>query len=365
MTRISMIAPAMFVFLLPLLSAAGPTCSQLYAPDGRLWIGTLGQANPRFAPQWSADGAHIVFTYRERGDDGSTYLARSDGSSVRRISEGEGEYDVDYSPDISPDGSSIVYATSRHLTEGDYYTWGGVTRNFEIETSGLNGSDRRRLTENGDLDTSPLWSPDGMRLAFTLTEVEYPPGPGAQSVRRTVLYTVGADGTELTRLVASQDEYVDSIVGTSAWSPDGQELAFLRADLPAELSEGRAAVKLYAIAPDGSGLREVSDPGWEFFLGREVASSLSWSPDGKSILFSLAERRNRLRGTTYLVNAEQTGNSGRYTITTSTPTRSLHELTGWAVEQGIELQELSVSRPSLEDLFIELANPQAKDGEEA
>ena len=65
------------------------------------------------------------------------------------------------------------------------------------------------------------------------------------------------------------------------------------------------------------------------------------------------------------LGAEQTGNSGRYTITTSTPTRSLHQLTGWAVEQGIELQELSVPRPSLEDLFIELANPQAKDGEEA
>ena len=65
------------------------------------------------------------------------------------------------------------------------------------------------------------------------------------------------------------------------------------------------------------------------------------------------------------LGAEQAGNSGRYTITTSTPTRSLHQLTGWAVEQGIELQELSVSRPSLEDLFIELANPQAKDGEEA
>ena len=65
------------------------------------------------------------------------------------------------------------------------------------------------------------------------------------------------------------------------------------------------------------------------------------------------------------LGAEQAGNSGRYTITTGTPTRSLHQLTGWAVEQGIELQELSVSRPSLEDLFIELANPQAKDGEEA
>ena len=126
MTRATWTIPALFVFLLPLSSAAGPTCSQFYAPDGRLWIGTLAQANPRFAPQWSADGAHIVFIYRERGDDGSTYLARSDGSSVRRISEGEGGYDVDYSPDISPDGSSIVYATARHLTEGDYGTWGGA-----------------------------------------------------------------------------------------------------------------------------------------------------------------------------------------------------------------------------------------------
>ena len=187
-----------------------------------------------------------------------------------------------------------------------------------IHVMGSDGSNVRRIAafRNRDFEASQYisdlfhgltWSPDGTRLAFTLTEVEALPGPGAQSARRTVLYTVGADGTELTRLVASQDEHVDSIVGPPAWSPDGQELAFLRADLPAELSEGRAAVKLYAIAPDGSGLREVSDPGWEFFLGREVASSLSWSPDGKSILFSLAERRNQLRGTIYVVHGDGSG----------------------------------------------------------
>ena len=46
---------------------------------------------------------------------------------------------------------------------------------------------------------------------------------------------------------------------------------------------------------------------------------------------------------------------GRYTITTDSPTSSLHRLTGWAVEQGIELEELSVSRPSLEDVFLKLS----------
>ncbi len=46
---------------------------------------------------------------------------------------------------------------------------------------------------------------------------------------------------------------------------------------------------------------------------------------------------------------------GLYTITTDSPTRSLHQLTGWAVERGIELEELSVSRPSLEDVFLKLS----------
>ena len=45
---------------------------------------------------------------------------------------------------------------------------------------------------------------------------------------------------------------------------------------------------------------------------------------------------------------------------TFTPTSTLHRLTGWAVEQGLELEEMSVSRPSLEDLFVQLAeSPEA------
>ena len=61
---------------------------------------------------------------------------------------------------------------------------------------------------------------------------------------------------------------------------------------------------------------------------------------------------------------ESTVDYGRYTITTNTPTRSLHELTGWAVECGIELRELALSRPSLEDLFMELASSPDLDGKE-
>ena len=35
-------------------------------------------------------------------------------------------------------------------------------------------------------------------------------------------------------------------------------------------------------------------------------------------------------------------------------TRTLHALTGWAIEHGVELEGLTVSRPSLEDVYLEL-----------
>jgi ABC-2 type transport system ATP-binding protein len=42
-------------------------------------------------------------------------------------------------------------------------------------------------------------------------------------------------------------------------------------------------------------------------------------------------------------------------FTTSTPTADVNALTGWALERGVELDGLRVSRPSLEDVFLSLA----------
>jgi len=46
--------------------------------------------------------------------------------------------------------------------------------------------------------------------------------------------------------------------------------------------------------------------------------------------------------------------SGMALIETPTPTRSLRDLTTWAVAQGLELPNLEVMRPSLEDVYLEL-----------
>ena len=45
---------------------------------------------------------------------------------------------------------------------------------------------------------------------------------------------------------------------------------------------------------------------------------------------------------------------GRALIATSTPTRTVNELTSWAVSRGLELPNLEVVRPTLEDVYLEL-----------
>jgi ABC-2 type transport system ATP-binding protein len=48
---------------------------------------------------------------------------------------------------------------------------------------------------------------------------------------------------------------------------------------------------------------------------------------------------------------------GRVEFTTSTPTSAVHAVTGWAMAKGVELTGLVVTRPSLEDVFLQLAGP--------
>jgi ABC-2 type transport system ATP-binding protein len=56
-----------------------------------------------------------------------------------------------------------------------------------------------------------------------------------------------------------------------------------------------------------------------------------------------------------LVSAE------RVEFTTSAPTSAVHAVTGWAMARGIELTGLVVTRPSLEDVFLQLAeHPRAE-----
>ncbi len=51
--------------------------------------------------------------------------------------------------------------------------------------------------------------------------------------------------------------------------------------------------------------------------------------------------------------------NGLVEVRTETPTSTLHELTGWAMAGGFELDGLEVTRPTLEDVYLELTGGEA------
>jgi len=52
--------------------------------------------------------------------------------------------------------------------------------------------------------------------------------------------------------------------------------------------------------------------------------------------------------------AAETAPDGVSTFATSDLTRSLHTLTAWAIDNGVEIERLEIVRPSLEDAYLEL-----------
>ncbi len=60
------------------------------------------------------------------------------------------------------------------------------------------------------------------------------------------------------------------------------------------------------------------------------------------------------------------GPEGLVTVAVSEPTRALHELTTWALDRGLILDQLTVEPPSLEDVYLRLtgAGSAARGGEE-
>lgn len=259
-----------------------------------------GDFGGRTPPQWTPDGAKIVFSHR-----GSIYTVDPDGTQLRHIHGWANEEDEWYAaPSISPDGSRIAYL-KRHR---DWWFWEDY--HWEIATSAIDGSNERVLTdldEDALMIDSPSWSPDGRnivfrsrgtiymmsengsdtypiftdRLSIGLYHTAFPPSwsPDGQSIGfMTVVY----DTTDEKRVVA----YMTGVDGSNpkelgglvmpVWSPDGARIAlagqgdrdFVRLD------------RLYTVSPNGSDQYEIATlPG----LGIST-NPISWSPDGSKIL---------------------------------------------------------------------------------
>jgi TolB protein len=252
---------------------------------------------------FSPDGRWLTFqSTRDGRSCDQQYVMRTDGSGLRRISDGTGKTTCGY---FIEGGRRLIYA-STHAADtacpprpdpSRGYVWG--LDPFDIYTSNPDGSDRRRLTNYGVYTAEATLSPDGKTLVFTSLK------DGDLD-----LYTMNVDGSSIRRLTTTPGYDGGAFFSPDgkqivyrAWHPTGDSLQAYRGLLAQRLVRPNR-MELFVMNADGSNQRQITNLGGANFAP-------FFTRDGKRIIFSSNYRNPRGPGARnfelYLVNLDGSG----------------------------------------------------------
>ena len=195
-------------------------------------------------------------------------------------------------PQISPDGKSIVVAVSRPNLEQD-------RSDRELVSIDIATGAQRILTYDRKGVGSPRWSPSGDRLAFVATD-----GVGKDAKPQVfVLPMAGGEARKITEAPNGIEQF--------AWRPNGQEIAYVTSDETANkkeiekhhdafeagdndflATEAALPSHIWFLPVDGGKAKRLTSGTWSLSKSAppsSPASPISWSPDGKWLLFTRQE----------------------------------------------------------------------------
>jgi Tol biopolymer transport system component len=205
-------------------------------------------------PVWSHDGKCIAFLSSRRGE--------------------EGIWAVKIAPDGGP-SSEPIFVVKRLSPMNFDFNWTldgklGVTANpmcSNIFIADVQSGKETQLTNIFALETRPIWSPDGTKLAFISER------GGKKNI--WVMPSAGGEAKLITGITFVNSDIL--FIDTPVWSPDGKTIAF---SAPSGPEESRGI--WMAPAEGGKATRIECD-------FEKTIWEIDWSPDGENIAFNSGE----------------------------------------------------------------------------
>ncbi len=249
----------------------------------------------------------VLEGYRRRTSGEVTVLGTDPGSAGRKFRDRIGvvlqtsgvEHELTVAEAVDVYGSCY----SRRRAAGEVVELVGLTPQLGQRIRTLSGGQRRRL----DLAMGIVGRPDVLFLDEPTTGFD----PTARRNAWDLVRSFGADGT--------------TVLLTTHYLDEAEQLA----DRVGVIARGR-------LVAEGTPAELIARAG------------------STTVRFDLPAGFSRADVAAVLPAGALAGNH-HVEFTTSTPTADVNALTGWALERGVELHGLRVSRPTLEDVFLSLA----------
>jgi len=278
-------------------------------------MGVAAFAVPAHATSFGSNG-RIAFSTDNSEDPGDPQIFTADPNGSNELQLTTTETGRSSSPDISPDGTKIVFTRDDDSGNG-----------WQIYVMGANGNNVVQLTFDDFDHYNPRFSPTGSQIAFSacpfhdtcplyimnadgsgtplrLTSIDWNSGDpefspdgskivfdSNQDGLLSAVWVMNVDGSNQVRLTAPQVEafFPD-------WSPDGAHIIFTdRCCLPYS--------NVWVMNPDGTGLKQLTH-----MPAKHNAGFASYSPDGKKILLEsdLKSKAGSPAGDLYTMDANGT-----------------------------------------------------------
>ncbi|MCA1830299.1 MAG: S9 family peptidase, partial [Actinobacteria bacterium] len=188
------------------------------------------------SPRWSPDGSMLAFVSTRAGDvkaPAQLYVIPTSGGEARKLT---GLRESVSSPDWCPDGTRIEFCARvrdeayevednrkrparrfrRLMFKLDNEGWIGDRRQHLFVVPADGSAPPKQLTDGDFDDSSPVWSPDGKRIAFaSARHDDWDIEPD------TDIFVVDAAGGEPEQLTDT-----DGFCAMPSWSPDGTRIAY-------------------------------------------------------------------------------------------------------------------------------------------